>query len=246
MRDRAAWWSFAAILGLIALKATPAQADDLTLYYHERPPYSAKQPDGSVRGLLADIADTAMKTAGIAYHWEDLPSARQLEVIKRNEGAACGLGWFKRPDREAFAKFTLAIYHDLPTIVVARSDDPRFSGTPDLDALFGDKSLLLLTKTGYSYGAEIDAKLAAEAPTLRRDPSDNHTMLVMISRKRVDYMIMAEEEAKDLLTDPELGKAVAIYHLGDAPPGEYRYLMCSRSVADDVIARINKAIVPPL
>jgi uncharacterized protein (TIGR02285 family) len=245
MRRGAGWWALAAVLGLAALNATPASADDLTLYYHERPPYSTKQADGSVRGLLADIADQAMRSAGIAYHWEDLPSARQLEMIKRNEGEACGLGWFKRPEREGFAKFTLAIYHDLPTIVVARSDDPRFSGAPMIDALFRDKSLLLLTKTGYSYGAEIDAKLAADAPNLRRDPSDNRTMLVMISRKRVDYMIMAEEEAKDLLTDPELGKAVAIYHLGDAPPGEYRYLMCSQSVPDDVIARINQAIKPP-
>jgi len=238
--------SISALAGLALLWAAAAQADPaFTLYYHERPPYSAKQADGSVRGFLADIADKAMKAAGIAYRWEDLPSARQLEVIKRNNAPACALGWFKRPDREAFAKFTLPIYHDLPTIVVARSDDARFSDTPTLDALFQDKSLLLLTKTGYSYGAEIDAKIQSEAPNLRRDPSDNHTMLVMVGRKRVDYMIMAEEEAKDLLVDPELKQSVAVYHLGDAPPGELRYLMCSRSVPDDVIARINKAIVPP-
>jgi uncharacterized protein (TIGR02285 family) len=239
-------WSVGAAIGFIALQATPVRADrELTLYYHERPPYSSKQADGSVRGVLADIAGMTMKAAGIAYRWEALPSARQLAVIKRDEGPACALGWFKRPDREAFAKFTRAIYRDLPTIVVARSGDPRFSGMPTLDALFQDKNLLLLTKTGYSYGAEIDAKLAADTPNLRRDPSDNRAMLVMISRKRVDYMIMAEEEAQDLLTDPGLGKAVAIYHLGDAPPGEYRYLMCSRSVPDDMIARINQAIQPP-
>src|SRR5581483_984236 len=93
------------LIGAALLAATRAYADELTLYYHERPPYSAKQPDGSVRGITADIADKALKAAGIPYRWEDLPSARQLEVIKRNEGQACGLGWFKRPDREAFAKF---------------------------------------------------------------------------------------------------------------------------------------------
>jgi ABC-type amino acid transport substrate-binding protein len=238
--------SIAALAGFVLLQAASAHADpEFTLYYHERPPYSSKQADGSVRGFLADIADKAMKAAGIAYRWEDLPSARQIEVIKRNDGQACGLGWFKRPDREAFAKFTLPIYHDLPTIVVARADDARFAGTPTLDALFHDKSLRLLTKTGYSYGAEIDAKIESEAPTLRRDPSDNRAMLVMVGRKRVDYMIMAEEEAKDLLTDPDIGRSVAIYHLGDAPPGELRYLMCSQSVPDDVIARINQAITPP-
>ena len=246
MTRKAAWWSIATLVGLALLKAAPVHAEpEFTLYYHERPPYSAKQPDGSVRGITADIADKAMKAAGIAYHWEDLPSARQLEVVKSNEGQACGLGWFKRPDREAFAKFTLPIYHDLPTIAVARADDPRFSSTPTLDALFHDKNLLLLTKTGYSYGAEIDAMIAADAPGLRRDASDNRTMLGMIGGKRVDYMIMAEEEAKDLLSDPELAKSLAIYHLGDAPPGELRYLMCSQSVPDDLITRVNRAIVPP-
>jgi hypothetical protein len=234
------------LIGFMLLQTAAASADPaLTLYYHERQPYSAKQSDGSVRGITADIADKALKAAGIPYVWEDIPSARQLEVIKRNEGPACGLGWFKRPDREAFAKFTVAIYHDLPTIVVARADDTRFAGTPTLDTLFRDKTLTLLTKTGYSYGAEIDAKIASEAPNLRRDPSDNRIMLGMVGHKRVDYMIMAEEEAKDLLADPELGKSVAIYHLGDAPPGEYRYLMCSQSVPDALIARMNQVIVPP-
>jgi polar amino acid transport system substrate-binding protein len=234
------------LLGVILLQAAPASAEpELILYYHERPPYTAKQADGSVHGITADIADNALKAAGIPYRWEDLPSARQLEVIKRNAGPACGVGWFKRPDREAFAKFTAAIYHDRPTIVVARADDQRFAGTPTLDALFANKKLILLTKTGYSYGGEIDAKIAADAPNLRRDPSDNVTMLGMVDRKRVDYMIMAEEEATDLLADPALGRTLAVYRLGDAPPGEYRYMMCSQSVPDALIARMNQTIVPP-
>jgi ABC-type amino acid transport substrate-binding protein len=248
-RGAARWWiagSTAGQIGLALLQAAPAGAEpEFTIYYHERAPYSTKQPDGSVRGVLADITDEIMKTAGIAFRWRDLPSARQIEVIKRNDAPACAIGWFKRPDREAFAKFTAPIYHDPPTVVVARADDGRFAGTPTIDTLFHDKSLLLLIKTGYSYGAEIDAKMASEAPNLRRDPSDNRAMVVMLSRKRVDYMIMAEEEAKVLLADPELGKGIAIYHLGSAPPGELRYLMCSRAVPDALIARINQAIQPP-
>src|SRR5882724_10945574 len=70
-----------ALIGFILLTAAPVNAEpELTLYYHERQPYSAKQADGSVRGITADIADKALKAAGIPYHWEDLPSARQLEV----------------------------------------------------------------------------------------------------------------------------------------------------------------------
>ncbi len=68
----------------------------------------------------------------------------------------------------------------------------------------------------------------------------------MVRRERVDYMIMAEEEAKDLLAQPDFADAgLAIYHLANPPAGEYRYLMCSKSVPDAVIARINQAITAP-
>ena len=237
-----------AALAAIALLASGAQAwgDDLVIYYHERAPYSARQADGKVRGITADIVAQAMSAAGVPYRWEELPSARQMEVIKRDAAPACGLGWFKRPDRETFAKFSAAIYHDLPTIVVARAGDARFAGTPRIDVLFADKTLTLLTKTGYSYGAEIDGKIAAQKPNARADASDNRIMLGMVSKSRVDYMIMAEEEAKDLLSQADFADAgLAIYRLANPPAGEYRYLMCSKSVPDDVIARINRAITPP-
>jgi polar amino acid transport system substrate-binding protein len=238
--------AFAAAIACVALCRSAAADGDLIIYYHERAPYSAKQTDGSVHGITADIVTQVMSVAGVPYRWEDLPSARQMEVLKRDQAPACGLGWFKRPDRETFAKFSAAIYHDLPTIVVARAGDGRFGGTPSIDALFADKALTLLTKTGYSYGAEIDGKIAAQKPNARADASDNRIMLGMVSKARVDYMIMAEEEAKDLLSQSDFTAAgLAIYHLANPPAGEYRYLMCSKSVPDDLIARINQAITPP-
>jgi hypothetical protein len=204
------------------------------------------QADGSVRGITADIIAQALQQAGIAYHWQDLPSARQMELIEHGAGKSCGLGWFKRPDREAAAKFTVAFYRDRPTIVVARADDRRFAGAPTIDALFADRSLILLTKTGYSYGGDLDQRIDTAKPNRRNDSSDNQTQLVMISRKRVDYMIMAEEEAADLLKQPKFAAAnLAIYHVGNAPAAEYRYLMCSKSVPDALMQRINQAITPP-
>jgi polar amino acid transport system substrate-binding protein len=235
----------AAVVVFAALTVSASAEDDLVIYYHQRAPYSVKQADGSVKGITADIVTQAMSVAGVAYRWEELPSARQMEVLKRDEGKACGLGWFKRPEREEFAKFSTAIYHDLPTIVVAREKDQRFAGTPNIDRLFADKTLTLLTKTGYSYGGIIDKKIAEQKPKVRADASDNRIMLGMVSRERVDYMIMAEEEAKDMLSQADFAAAgLAIFHLADPPAGEYRYLMCSKSVPDDVIERINQAITP--
>jgi uncharacterized protein (TIGR02285 family) len=234
-----------AALVFAAATVSARAEDDLVIYYHQRAPYSVKQADGSVKGITADIVTQTMSVAGVPYRWEELPSARQMEVLKRGEGKACGLGWFKRPEREEFAKFSMAIYHDLPTIVVAREKDQRFAGTPSIDALFADKTLTLLTKTGYSYGGVIDKKITEQKPKARADASDNRIMLGMVSRERVDYMIMAEEEAKDMLSQADFtASGLAIFHLADPPAGEYRYLMCSKSVPDEVIGRINQAITP--
>lgn len=232
-----------AAIGLLVAQSARAE-EDLTIYYQDRPPYSSRQGDGTVHGLTADVAAQALAAAGVAFHWVDMPSARQMAAIKGDRGRACGLGWFKNPERETFAKFTRALYHDRPMVVVARSADSRFGRTLTVARLFTDKSLTLLVKNSYSYGAEIDEKIASLKPRLREDSSENRTMLQMISRQRVDYMVMAEEEATDLLASPDIGQGLAIYHLDDAPPGQYRYLMCARSVPDDVIARINQAIAP--
>jgi uncharacterized protein (TIGR02285 family) len=235
----------AAVLALVAFTGGAWAEDELVIYYHQRAPYSARQADGSVRGITADIVAKAMAAAGIPFRWEESPSARQMDVLQYDRVPACGLGWFKRPEREAFAKFSAAIYRDLPTIVLARAKDTRFAGMPSLDALFANKALTLLTKTGYSYGAVIDAKILAQKPKARADASDNRIMLGMVSRERVDYMIMAEEEAKDLLSQAEFADAgLAIYHLADPPEGEFRYLMCSKSVPDALITRINAALPP--
>ena len=154
-------------LGLALSWSAITWADDLTLYYHSRPPYAAVQPNGEVAGITADIAANALAMAGISYHWEEMPSARQLVVLKENTSAACGLGWFKRPEREAFANFSAALYKYHPTVAVSRADDARFPETPSIAQLFADKRLVLLLKNGYSYGPQIDGWIKAGAPSSR-------------------------------------------------------------------------------
>ena len=105
--------------------------------------------------------------------------------------------------------------------------------------------ILIWKKVPGVIGSALDKKIAEQKPNTRSDASDNRIMLGMVSRERVDYMIMAEEEAQDLLAKPDFTDAgLAIYHLADPPAGEHRYLMCSKAVPDALIARINRAIPP--
>ena len=234
-----------AIVGLMGVAALPAAADQshVTILFHVRPPYAYYGPDQQVDGLLFAPVSAALTKAGLDADWVEMPPARQTEEIKRTRAATCGLGWFKRPEREAFASFTDPIYQDRPTVVVARRDDARFSDGISLQDSFKDPARTLVVKTGYSYGAAIDAWIKTLQPRTDVSSVNNEMMLGMIVQARGDYVMMAPEEAEDLLRSrPEFGAALRPVTLSDAPDGELRYLMCSQATPAALIARINDAL----
>ncbi|MGH6893276.1 MAG: transporter substrate-binding domain-containing protein, partial [Dongiaceae bacterium] len=228
-----------------AATALPAATDEpaLTILFHVRPPYSEYDAAHLPSGLLVAPVEAALAKAGLGATWIEMPPVRQTEEIKRSSAAVCGLGWFKRPEREAFALFSQPIYRDQPPVVVARKDDDRFADEVSLEASFRDTSRELLVKTGYSYGATIDDWIKELQPRAETSSGANDVLLGMVAFKRADYAIMAPEEADRLLsTEPELGKALRAVPLSDAPAGEPRYLMCSKATPPDIIERINQGL----
>jgi polar amino acid transport system substrate-binding protein len=233
------------IVGLIGVATSHAAADQahVTILFHVRPPYAHYGPDQQVDGLLSAPVSAALAKAGMTADWVETPPARQTEEIKRAKDATCGLGWFKRPERETFASFTDPIYRDRPTVIVARKDDARFTDSMSLQDSFKDPARTLVVKTGYSYGAAIDAWIRTLQPRAEMSSVTNELLLGMIVQGRADYAMMAPEEAEDLLASrPELGAALRPVTLGDAPDGEFRYLMCSHATPSALITRINDAL----
>lgn len=237
----------AGCLGLAVLSGgVAADEPSLTILFHVRPPYSELGAPAGVKGLLVAPIVRAMNKAELSAQWVEMPPARQTEEIKRAEAPVCGLGWFKRPEREAFAIFTAPIYQDKPSVVVARKDDPRFKSPATLQFLFADRSAKLIVKTGYSYGAVIDAWIQRLHPDSEETAVGNEAILNMIANGRRDYVIMAAEEAEYLLKrDAPFGETLQSVALTDAPEGEQRYLMCSKATPADTIARLNEALTDP-
>jgi polar amino acid transport system substrate-binding protein len=234
-----------AIVGILCLVASDAVAGqpNMTVLFHVRPPYAYYNAGQDVTGLLAAPVSAALSKAGVTAQWIEMPPIRQTEEIKRAAEPMCALGWFKRPEREAFAQFSRSIYRDRPTVVVARRDDARFPNGMVLQDSFRDRARTLVVKTGYSYGAAIDKWITELQPQSETLSGANELLLGMIAQQRGDYAIMAPEEADFLLdSNEELGKALHAVRLHDAPTGERRYLMCSKATPADLIKRINKAL----
>ena len=231
--------SFTALSGA-SLAQTPTSAAAtspvLTLHYQERPPYSATQPDGSVRGLVADPAASALQRAGIAFRWTLTPSQRQLALVQTGHGLQCGVGWFRNPERAARGQFSAALYQDQPLAALVRTGVVETASTT-ARVLLASATLRLLVKDGYSYGPLLDGQIAAAATAPLRTSVEPMQMSLMLVSRRADWMIVAPEEAA-VLTRPGL----LLTPLADAPDGPTRHLYCSSDVPVGWMARIDDAL----
>lgn len=229
--------------------SSPAPSSDpskqqaaITVHFHERRPFYMRSGD-KAHGLVADPIGQAFEHAGIPFVWHETPARRQLDIIERNEDKSCAAGWFKTPERETYARYTLPVYRDRPFVAVARSDNELLAETEILDRVLAEQRLQVLVKEGYSYGNHIDDRMKHFAPEQVKTTAENQTILKMIEAHRADYSFMTEEEALDLLTfSGEKSTVFKLVHFSDMPPGNARHIICSRQVDPEIIARLNSAI----
>lgn len=228
-----------------AIAPSRAAPESIDVYYNERPPYLISEHDGSVSGLTGTPATAAFRAAGISTVWIRLPSNRQMKALQENRSAACAVGWFKNAERERFAKFSKPIYQDRPTVGLANADNT----VPErmlLSTLLADKKLRILVKDGYSYGPYIDPLLRSAKSGQVSTTMENIEMTRMIALHRADMMFAAEEEASALLQQAGLNPLdFRVLRFADVPKGERRYILCSQSLPDQLMQRLNAAI-PPL
>lgn len=231
-----------AFLACAVMPAVVAAQELVTLAYNDRPPYIIALPDGSAAGLTATPTARAFKSAGISIVWKKVPTNRQLAELKENSSRQCAIGWFKNPEREQYFKFTKAIYRDRPTVLVANR---QFATQPNetLYSVLARKEGRVLLKDKFSYGAYIDGLLATIKPQTVITTNENMQMVEMIRIGRADFMFAAEEEAHYLIEQAGFRpRDFKIIRPPDVPPGERRYIICSKMVEDEVIARLNAAI----
>ena len=218
-------------------------AGTLDVYYFNRPPYLVARPqEHNVEGLVGARLSAVLQRAGVAFGWHPLPPPRQLLRIRSNEGPACGAGWFRTAEREAFARFSLPIYRDRPAgLLVRRSDLPQFANRR-IESIVSNRNWRMGVKLGFSYGSYVDRLLARYNPPVLTTSSDNAAMARMLAAGRFDYMIIAPEEAGLLIR--KLGKQqIAFIPIAGMPPGNTRHLMCSKKVPASLMARIDRAIL---
>ena len=222
-----------------AFAAEPA----LLVVYSDKPPYSYKVAGGHA-GFLIERTQAIFKRADLNYALEEMPVKRITQNIQRNLSPLCSPGWYKLPEREAFARFSLAIQQDLPHVVLAGAHAiERVRAHKTLKELLADPDLKMGTVSGTSYGVVLDAMIRAAAHTALDATVTPLKMAKMVQYKRADYMLIDQEDYQYLNAQGEVDKSdVRPVQFTDVSVGLKRYIMCSKQVSPQVMARMNAAI----
>jgi polar amino acid transport system substrate-binding protein len=138
-------------LWLISLNASASPVARITLHYYERPPFHYTDDKGQPEGLILKKTIEIFDKAGISYSWEQTPANRILALIKSHSGNDCSPGWYKNEERESYAIFSDAIYHDKPLIGLTRIDFKVRDGITAKE-LFSMSNVRLLLKQNFSQG----------------------------------------------------------------------------------------------
>ena len=228
---------------LLSPGTTPAAAEEpLSILYFNRPPLYVALPGGRAGGLLLEKVERIFRRAQVPYLTREVPVKRILDELKWGKNA-CGIGWFKTSEREAYAIFSEPVARDHPySLVINRRKAEALPPRPDLEMVLA-RGLNMGMVDGFTYGPLVDDLVAKLRPATTKATGSTFNLLGMIALGRCDFTLADTLEAAWLLgRDLQLASKLEIRPLASAPPGNLRHIMFSKKVDPAVIERINRAI----
>ncbi|MGM9513554.1 substrate-binding periplasmic protein [Roseateles sp. DB2] len=231
-------------LALALVRPSAAQPDErtLTLLYRDKPPYSYTE-DRQPKGLLIEQSRAVLAAAGITAQMEEAPLKRIQLELQANERPLCSPGWYKLPERELYARFSLPMSQDLPHVVLA---GPRAAAAVhahrSLASLLADSTLRMAVVDGISYGSELDALIRQQTPAPLRATVTPVQLTRMLGAGRADYMFMDREDYLWLSRQGEVSKKLGAINFPDLPAGLQRHMMCSKKTPEAMMQAIDAAI----
>jgi len=222
----------------------PGSAEPLDIFYFEYPPYYHQLENQEASGIIVDLARRIFAAAQVEPAFSFVPAKRILHELQSDRPAA-SLGWFKTPEREQYAFFSLPIYVNRPVgVFFLRENESRFRPYSTLEGMLQSGQFVLGRVQGFSEGAQLDAMLEKYKGKTLQVAADSVRLLKMLESKRFDFMLVAPEEADTLLEAAQASKKnFMLRAMSDIPQGNLRYIMYSRAVPQDLIRRIDQAIL---
>lgn len=228
----------------LAAGAAQAAEAPLILHYSASPPLHYADTQGKLTGFAAKPAMDALNAAGIPFQIRQTPAKQQIVQLQENKEAACMLSWLQTPERERIGNFTEVVYEDKRPFALTWAGNPAMHNEEPLKDTLTDKRLRLLVRDGTAYGVQIDRALLRYKVVANRSNADAVQMLGMLARHQADYFFITDEEAAEAIKNS--GYAASSFqriYFSDLYKGHERRMWCSKAVPDDVMRRLNAALL---
>ena len=232
------------ILALMGCLVTgQAIAQTITVAWRDKAPYHYHE-GGHERGFLLLRAKRIFALANVPAVFVERPSKRIWLDFQNGKENYCSIGWYKLPEREQVAHFSLPFHVDPPhMLLVNASALPLIQAHPNLTSLLADPGVSLGVVDGVSYGPDLDAKIAHSANHIQRVTVSPASMVNMLAANRINYMLADQADWEYLRERSGDLDQVTEYHFSDMPAGLQRFIVCSKDVTAEMMTRLNNAIV---
>jgi polar amino acid transport system substrate-binding protein len=231
-----------AMLCVGGASAASTATQPITVAWRDKPPYHYIE-NGENKGFLLKRTRAVFKQAGVPARFVNEPQKRIWANLSHGATNYCAISWYRLPDREAVAQFTLPIHEDMPhTILIAPGALESVKAHPTLASLLDDPSLTLGVVEGASYGPLIDQMIRNSKNQLMSRTVEVTLMMRMLAIGRASFMFVDREDW-EFFRKKEIGVQAATRHdFPDMPPGLRRYIACSKDVTPEIIDKLNHAI----
>lgn len=214
----------------------------LTVAWREKAPYYYFE-DGVAKGFMLERARQIFSAAGVPARFVNEPQKRIWANFSHGTRNYCSISWYRLPEREAVAQYTIPVHTDQPHgILAVPAVAARIRAHGNLKSLLADRTLTLAVVDGVSYGSELDALIARSENRIMRRTVETAAMFRMVALGRADYLFVDREDWSYLRTRHAELQGMVLIDYADMPPGLKRYFVCSRDVPAETMERLNRAI----
>ncbi|QYJ73218.1 transporter substrate-binding domain-containing protein [Shewanella sp. FJAT-51649] len=230
---------------MLASSANHAQtSDEVLLYFTGRPPFIWQDEQGVIHGISYEIGNQVFTLANIPFRWIRAPSLRVQKYFEEDQEPLCLVNWINTKERSELGRVSLPTYLEGDYVAVMPKENTERFKHHALSQILQDKTVTVLIKGGYAYSTvlmDLFINMQAKAIDLRGDQQHN---LMLLAEKRADIGFFEQQELELFIkTNPLLTEKVAIirYDEINASP-TMRHIICSKSVTEEQMLRINAAI----
>jgi hypothetical protein len=230
------------LLAAAILTLHSAAAQPLTVSWRDNPPYNFVE-NGAEKGFLLARGKRIFEQAQVPARFVLEPTKRIWANFRIGTPRYCSLGRYRIPQREAMMQYSLPIHIDPPRIVLAAPHSvERVQSHATLASLLGDPMLAMGMSDGASFGTAIDAMLANAGTKVEKRTVESPIMMKLLAADRVSFVIVDRYAWQYWRLHDPSAQAVVAHDFPDMPPGQKRYLVCSKDVPAETMNRLNDAI----